>query len=116
MIDGMFLYGAGFGHDLAGLTPHDDETFAPPYAARGVPDWTRPVGEVEGWGCDAEPRVRREVRAVEDMRPTHYQGLEISFLGRVCKGDSGGALWQDGKLVGILTGVDDPYGFATHID
>jgi hypothetical protein len=92
------------GVDVVELSGH----FPPPYARRGgrIEDHLL----VEGYGCDPGTAwfvvvpVRR-VRTALYVGPTMWPGLDIAIQGRVCGGDSGGALWNDhGNLVGILTG------------
>jgi hypothetical protein len=116
-IDGRAVTGRVTGHDRAELAGR----FPPPYA---------PIGQiggrglvVEGYGCDPGQIAFVEVPELH-ARPVRLiaidgpPGLEIILRGRVCHGDSGGAIWADGGgLVGILTasgtGVDRDIGYGT---
>lgn len=114
VVDYHTLIGTNRGHDLAELTPAEpDQSFAPPFARVGR-QLTHYL-TVEGWGCDSRRSTRRPART--PILTPFGDGLEISFQGRVCRGDSGGALWSSrGYLVGILTNNapnGDALGWAT---
>lgn len=110
-VAGVTVTGKKVGPDLAVLYGH----FPPPYARTGA---LRADGAltVEGFGCDPWNPSRRPA---EHPRGFPWAGLEIEFDGVVCHGDSGGALWQGGELVGILTAVretaPEPTGYATGV-
>lgn len=109
-IDGETVTGTRAGADFAVLSGR----FPPPYAEIGELD----DGDLtaEGYGCNPWNSTRR---AVHNPRSYFAAGVEIEFDGMLCRGDSGGALWQGGELVGILTAVrtngDTPTGYATEV-
>ncbi len=102
-VDGREVSGTLIADDLARLAGH----FAPPYA-RLAGRLTDDV-LLEGYGCDAAPvwlgeQPRREVRPGLLVPASGPLGLELVIAGRVCPGDSGGAVWADrGNLLGIIT-------------
>lgn len=106
-LDGLDVQGFETGADRAALRPISG-SFLPPYARPA------PLGKavlIEGFGCDQSVSpyavtYRRTVRRGAVLPVTGAAGQEIVFVGVVCHGDSGGALWTDhGGLAGIVTHV-----------
>ena len=94
--------GRKVGPDLAELRG----SWPPPYAPITAP---RPGAVLlEGWGCDASyvwfvEHPKRSVRLAVLLERLPWPGQELGLYGRVCNGDSGGAVWADGGgLVGII--------------
>lgn len=117
----QYLPGAvQLGADLAQV--HGD--YPPPYARLAGA-----VGEellLEGFGCDPV-KVWAWVLPRRSVRPARVlvvgfstPGIELLLDGRICPGDSGGAVWNDhGNLVAIMTATSTRYpnelGFATPV-
>lgn len=121
-VDGRAVVGEPLAKDLAQL--YGD--FEPPYARIAAAPRRRLF--LEGWGCDPDPgwppgrRVpHREVRAARLLGIARGRaGYELELSGRLCLGDSGGAVWNaGGNLAGIMTAtateppVRGKVGFAT---
>lgn len=110
-IEGRAVYGEQYGaQDLAIL----HGAFRPPYARLGRPAETfdAPMS-VEGFGCrdTLDRRPARGARLIADW-PEH----PIEFTAVVCRGDSGGALWQGDLLIGVLSAIglgQDKTAYAT---
>jgi hypothetical protein len=108
-VDGQLVGGVQIAQDLARL----DGDFEPPYAH--VAKHAGPQLLLEGYGCDPDrawlfSRPVRHTRPAELLLVTKQPGLELAIFGRVCFGDSGGAVWNDrGELAGIITArASDP--------
>lgn len=94
--------GTPIGPDLAELRG----AFPPPYAPIEAPA-EGPV-TLEGYGCDPSyswfvetPVLRTRAAVLLAVMP--WPGQELGLYGRVCNGDSGGAVWaKGGGLIGIM--------------
>lgn len=111
-MDGRPVSGTPIGPDLALLSGSFDAPYARPGALSAHGDLV-----VEGFGCEPWRPSRRPAHSPHSAA---FYGAEIGFDGRVCHGDSGGALWQNGRLVGIVTavceaGCETPTGYATAV-
>ncbi len=117
-VDGQPAVGQDLGADLAIVHPYPGSAFSGPYALPGHLSGSGVL--VEGFGCRPTPLgMHRESRTGLLLPLTGPAGMRVVFVGEVCPGDSGGALWRDGGgLVGILTARDvegKGIGYATPI-
>lgn len=113
-LDGMPVKGAWAGPDLARLTGQ----FRGPYARVGPLVSQRLL--VEGYGCNRRGDTRQVLLVAYRPGQPAWGGLELAFDGRICNGDSGGAVWSQGVLAGIITARDanpeSVRGYGTDLD
>jgi hypothetical protein len=103
------------GPDLSYIPGHYD----PPYAPIAQPHPGQDV-LLEGWGCTQRvwifEALRRSVRFGKLLGISSWWGMELTIRGKVCGGDSGGAVWEDhGGLVGIITAYNNEFSYGTLI-
>lgn len=111
-VDGLLVTGKQVGPDLAVL----DGRFLPPYASVS-PRVTAGLW-VEGFGCTGRDEARPALLVAFMPGSAAYSGLELSYRGHVCKGDSGGAIWSTDGLAGVITAYatkDPSLGFGTPV-